>query len=398
MPGESAHRSVPANDHPGRGEDDIGLPEPGKSRHPSAASTPSDSGSSPSDSGSSPSPSTPQKLLQSHTSPFGPRLFHATPNSTGTPRPQPEGSDHRHKNLPRLSGKLGGHGPCGRLVPVKMERIKVLTGSEVESDYPEPKTMDTRVVMGQETLLKPSEILKRTRLDGHCGQASPSSVIQSFAEAQTKANKTQMETNDDECKIKNLEKEDKQTEHAPPSTIYVSPVNSLAIPYSLSSSCLEPVTNDENLMSKEEAQSLANVEVPSQSVHEQACPVSLSFSEPTYSVDPLRVGLPSSLDPDLYYTAPSTPIKMASRSSHLKHHSYPGSPAFSPSPGLPSDSDDLCSPVTSPSGSYMTAEGGSWTSSYASSASPFHFSQPAARRRHTGGSCLFCWLLVGNRR
>lgn len=92
--------------------------------HQSTDSTPSDSGSSPSDSGSSPSPSTPQKLLPACTSPFGPRIFHATPSSSGTPRPQPEGSDHRN-NTPRLSGKLGGHGPCGRHVPVKMERIKV---------------------------------------------------------------------------------------------------------------------------------------------------------------------------------------------------------------------------------------------------------------------------------
>jgi len=92
-------------------------------RHPSTDSTPSDSGSSPSDSGSSPSPSTPQKLLPACTSPFGPRLCHVTPSSTGTPRPQPEGSDHRN-NTARLSGKLGGHGPCGR-PPIKMERIKV---------------------------------------------------------------------------------------------------------------------------------------------------------------------------------------------------------------------------------------------------------------------------------
>lgn len=88
-----------------------------------SSSSPSDSGSSPSDSGSSPSPRTPQRLLPAYTSPFGPRLFHATPSSSGTPRPQPEGSDYR--NTTRLSGKLGGHGPCGRHVPVMMERIKV---------------------------------------------------------------------------------------------------------------------------------------------------------------------------------------------------------------------------------------------------------------------------------
>ncbi|XP_077454752.1 uncharacterized protein nacad [Stigmatopora argus] len=366
MPGESAHRSIPANEHSRQGEDDSGLPGPGKSRHLSTASTPSDSGSSNSDSGLSPSPSTPQKLLLSHTSPFGPRLFHAKPNSTGTPRPQPEGSDHR-QNLPRLSGKLGGHGPCGRLVPVKMERIKVLTGSEVESDYPEPDTMDKRVVMGQETLLKPSEILKGTHLHGHCVQANPSSIIQSSAEAPTKANKVQVETSDEKSKIVILNK-DKKTELVSTSTI--SPANNLALPSPELSSCVSHVKEDDNLMEKNEGQNLSKVEVPSQSVREQACPVTLSFSEPTYSVDPLRVGVPSSLDPDLYYTAPSTPIKLASHSSHLKHHSYPGSPACIHSPGLPSDSDDLCSPVTSPSGSYMTAEGGSWTSSYASSNSP----------------------------
>ncbi|XP_061896313.1 microtubule-associated protein futsch [Entelurus aequoreus] len=361
MPGESAHRSVPANKHPGQAEEEPGLPGPGKSRRQSTDSTPSDSGSSPCDTSSSPSPSTPQKLLPTYTSPFGPRLFHATPNSSGTPRPQPEGSDYRH-NLPRLSGKLGGHGPCGRLVPVKMERIKVLTGSEVESDYPEVQTIDTRVVMGQETLLKPSEILKGMRFAGQCVQGISSSVMPSFAEPQTKVNKP--EISKEVGNPPNLDKQgDEQTEPETSLTPPIPPVHSPTAP--ASSTCV-----DNNFTDKEEGQSLSIVEVPSLSVHEQICPVALSFSEPTYSVDPLRVGMPSSLDPDLYYTAPSTPIKAASFSSHLKHRSYPGSPACSPSPGLPSDSDDLCSPMTSPSGSYMTAEGGSWTSSYASSTSP----------------------------
>ncbi|KAK2844518.1 hypothetical protein Q5P01_011177 [Channa striata] len=287
MPGESTHRSVPADKHPEQGAEETGLPGPDMTRHPSTDSSPSDNGSSPSDSGSSPSPSTPQKLLPACTSPFGPRLFHAKPSSSGTPRPQPEGSDHRNNKTPRLSGKLGGHGPCGRYVPVKMERIKVLTGSEVESDYQEPQTTDTRV--------------------------------------------------------------------------------SLFIP----SSYPESIKAEDNLInSQEESQTLSPDEVPSVPFSELTCPVALSFSEPAYAVDPLRVGVPSSLDPDLYYTAPSTPIKMASRSSHLKHHSYPGSPVFPLSPGSPSDSEDLCSPLTSPSGSYITAEGGSWASSYTSSTSP----------------------------
>ncbi|XP_070690953.1 uncharacterized protein nacad [Pempheris klunzingeri] len=337
-------------------------------RHPSTDSTPSDNGSSPSDSGSSPSPSTPQKLLPACTSPFGPRLFHAIPSSSGTPRPQPEGSDHRN-NTPRLSGKLGGHGPCGRHVPVKMERIKVLTGSEVESDYQEPQTIDTRVVMGQETLLKSTEIQKGKPPVEPSGQAIPLPAIPSFSDPQSQTKETQLEISKEGNQTQSPQKQqDQQKDPVQPPTTLPSPFHN---PVFSSSSSQEPITRDGNLIdNQEEGQTLSQDEVPSLSFSELACPVALSFSEPAYAVDPLRVGVPSSLDPDLYYTAPSTPIKMASRSSHLKHHSYPGSPASPLSPGSPSDSEDLCSPLTSPSGSYITAEGGSWTSSYTSSTSP----------------------------
>ncbi|XP_026172826.1 uncharacterized protein nacad isoform X2 [Mastacembelus armatus] len=368
MPGESAHRSVPADKHPEQGAEETGLPGPDMTRHPSTDSTPSYSGSSPSDSGSSPYPSTPQKLLPACTSPFGPRIFHATPSPSGTPRPQPEGSDHRN-NTPRLSGKLGGHGPCGRYVPVKMERIKVLTGSEVESDYQEPQTIDIRVVMGQETLLKTSENQKRKLLVESSDQAVPLSDIPSFSTPQAQAKETQLETCKEEDqgqtspKLQDHQKDPVQATTTPSIPLHNSPFTA--------SSSSEPITTDDNLIdSQEESETLSQDEVPSLSFSELPCPVALSFSEPAYAVDPLRVGVPSSLDPDLYYTAPSTPIKMISRSSHLKHHSYPGSPVYPLSPGSPSDSEDLCSPLTSPSGSYITAEGGSWASSYASSTSP----------------------------
>ncbi|XP_059195119.1 uncharacterized protein nacad [Centropristis striata] len=374
MPGESSHRSVPTDKHPEQGAEETGLPGPDMTRHPSTDSTPSDSGSSPSDSGSSPSdsgsspsPSTPQKLLPACTSPFGPRLFHATPSSSGNPRPQPEGSDHRI-NTPRLSGKLGGHGPCGRHVPVKMERIKVLTGSEVESDYQEPQTMDTRVVMGQETLLKTTELRKRKPLvEPISGQAIPLPAVPTFSGPQSQAKETQLETSKEENQAQSPQKQQDQQKHpVPPPNTLPSPLQNPQFP-----SSPEPVTTGDTMKdNQEEVQTLSPDEVPSLSFSELGCPVALSFSEPAYAVDPLRVGVPSSLDPDLYYTAPSTPIKMASRSSHLKHHSYPGSPACPLSPGSPSDSEDLCSPLTSPSGSYITAEGGSWTSSYTSSTSP----------------------------
>nr|XP_046254442.1 uncharacterized protein nacad [Scatophagus argus] len=369
MPGESTHRSVSANKHPEQGAEETGLPGPDMTRHPSTDSSPSDSGSSPGDSGSSPSPSTPQKLLPACTSPFGPRIFPATPSSSGTPRPQPEGSDHRNNNTPRLSGKLGGHGPCGRHVPVKMERIKVLTGSEVESDYQEPQTIDTRVVMGQETLLKTTEVQKGKILEPS-GQVKPLLAVPSFSDPQSQAKESQLETNKEKSQVQSpLKQQDMQIDPVQCPTMLSTPFQNPLCPSSSSSP--EPVTTVDTLIDNQtEGQTLSQDEVPSVSFSELACPVALSFSEPAYAVDPLRVGVPSSLDPDLYYTAPSTPIKMASCSSHLKHHSYPGSPACPLSPGSPSDSEDLCSPLTSPSGSYITAEGGSWTSSYTSSTSP----------------------------
>ncbi|KAM3873344.1 uncharacterized protein nacad [Diretmus argenteus] len=370
MPGESTHRSVPTVRHPERGAEKTGLPGPDMTRHPSTDSTPSESGSTPSDSGSSPSPSTPQKLLPACTSPFGPRLVRATPSSSVTSRPQPEGSDHHHSNTTRLSGKLGGHGPCGRHVPVKMERIKVLTGSEVESDYKEPETMDTRVVMGQEALLKTIEIQKGKTMGVLSGQAIPLPPIPVSSDPQTQATETQLDTGKEGSQSQSPQKQDDQEGGpAQPPTTLLPPLLTTLIP--ISSSSPEPITADDNLTDNQgESQPLSQDEVPSLSFSELAYPVALSFSEPACAVDPLRVGVPSSMDPDLYYTAPSTPIKMAARHSHLKHRSYPGSPACPLSPGSPSDSEDLCSPLTSPSGSYVTAEGGSWTSSYTSSTSP----------------------------
>ncbi|XP_038249485.1 NAC-alpha domain-containing protein 1-like isoform X2 [Dermochelys coriacea] len=72
------------------------------------------------------------------------------------------------------------------------------------------------------------------------------------------------------------------------------------------------------------------------------------------------------LDPDLYFTAPSTPIKTVY--SHLKHLPYTKDSLSEEQSDM--DNEGLCSPPTSPSGSYITAEGGSWASSGTSSTSP----------------------------
>ncbi|NXQ53515.1 NACAD protein, partial [Anthoscopus minutus] len=68
-------------------------------------------------------------------------------------------------------------------------------------------------------------------------------------------------------------------------------------------------------------------------------------------------GRPPALDPELFFTAPSTPVRAGGARP----------PPEEPTDG---DSEGLCSPPTSPSGSYMTAEGGSWGSSGTASTSP----------------------------
>ncbi|KAM6452671.1 uncharacterized protein PHA67_018883 isoform 1-T1 [Liasis olivaceus] len=72
------------------------------------------------------------------------------------------------------------------------------------------------------------------------------------------------------------------------------------------------------------------------------------------------------LDSELYFTAPSTPIRTAF--PHLRQPPFSKDSLSEEQNDL--DSEGLCSPPTSPSGSYITAEGGSWTSSGTASTSP----------------------------
>ncbi|NWZ74084.1 NACAD protein, partial [Acrocephalus arundinaceus] len=84
-------------------------------------------------------------------------------------------------------------------------------------------------------------------------------------------------------------------------------------------------------------------------------PVPCPFPAPPKETPP---GRPPALDPELFFTAPSTPVRAG------------GARPPPPEEGTDGDSEGLCSPPTSPSGSYMTAEGGSWGSSGTASTSP----------------------------
>ncbi|XP_043116886.1 uncharacterized protein nacad isoform X2 [Puntigrus tetrazona] len=348
MPGETEHRSGPTQGLLDSGDPQSELPGPDLS-----GQTSSSSASTPTDSASSPSPSSPPKLSPLCT-PFGPRLVMAKP--TTSPRPQPEGASFELEghsgNIGRPTGRFG-RAACRR-GPMKMERIKVLTGSEIESDFQEPETMDSRVVMGQEALLRNMEtqsgvllgkqISKETSSSGH-QPSEPSMKCHIGLDENAKLDTGQLSSTVDQAKTStSFPEQDKCKSQILDCQVLESKVRDAEL---TDSSTLFPENEGEPL-------SLSQGEVPS-----------LSFSEPPYVVDPQRIGVLPGLDPDRYYTAPSTPIKMA-YCSHLKQQWRPGSP--SQSPGSPTDESDLCSPPTSPSGSYMTAEGGSWTS-YTSSTS-----------------------------
>ncbi|XP_017551273.2 uncharacterized protein nacad isoform X1 [Pygocentrus nattereri] len=344
MPGETAEGLLDR-------ETDTELPGPDLSRQASSSTA-----STPSDSASTPSPSSPPKLSPQCTSPFGPRLVMAKPNTST--RPQPEGASFETdgRSVGRLTGRFG-KGVCRR-GPVKMERIKVLTGAEVESDYQEPESMDARVVMGQEALLKNMETQIGVLLGKKTGEEMSSSESHT---SQTSSPSVEEQTWVEE-KLK-LDTGQESPKSEQDKSLTPTPEQEKSLNQLLECTDPEPEATDTGLPESStffpddegDPVSLSQGEVPS-----------LSFSEPSYPVDPQRIGVLPGLDPDRYYTAPSTPIKMA-YCSHLKQQWHPNSP--STGPGSPTDESDLCSPPTSPSGSYITAEGGSWTSSYTSSTS-----------------------------
>ncbi|KAK6491735.1 hypothetical protein HHUSO_G3883 [Huso huso] len=386
MPGEAARSTAPT---PGLSkqeeEAETGcIPGPDKSRHTSVSSA-----STPSDCASIPSPLTPPQLSPSDspecTSPFGPRLPKRQQSRSGD-RPQPEGAsndcgtDVKPRPGAACSVNKYTRGPYKRgYQPVKMERIKVLIGTEVESDYKEPETLDARVVMGQEALLRNVEAQVDGRTGGLGEKAKPTKDKGSAAdECSLGATATSNEAGEGQNKEK--EEEDTQLDTGQERD-YASekglPVHERGLVKEIPQE-LPGLVQESKAPDSAETDSLGiTASLPegegetarSESPQTQGEVPSLLFSEPcctsgSQEAEPQRVDVTQSLEPDLYFTAPSTPIKMV-YSSHLKNHSYCSPIPSSPTEELPdlSESEGLCSPPTSPSGSYITAEGSSRTSS-----------------------------------
>ncbi|MBN3284070.1 NACAD protein, partial [Polyodon spathula] len=355
------------------------------------------SASTPSDCVSIPSPLTPSQLSPSDspecTSPFGPRLPRRQQSSSGD-RPQPEGAsndcgtDVRPSPGAACSVNKYTQGPCKHgYQPVKMERIKVLIGTEVESDYKEPETLDARVVMGQEALLRNIEAQVDGRIGGLGEKAKKTEDEGSAAdECSLGATATSNKAGEGHKKEEEEEKEDTQLDtgqECDSASEKCLPAHDgglvKEIPQELSGLVQE--SNDPDSAERgsldittplpEDDRETAQLESP-----QTQGEVPSLFSEPcctsrSQEAESQQMDVTQSLEPDLYFTAPSTPIKMVYY-SHLKNHSYCSTSPSSPAEELLDlfESEGLCSPPTSPSGSYITAEGSSWTSSCNSNTSP----------------------------
>ncbi|XP_051791895.1 uncharacterized protein nacad isoform X3 [Erpetoichthys calabaricus] len=389
MPGKAAQSTAPTPELEEQVDEmDSGIPGPDKSNHTSTSSA-----STPSDCTSTPSPDSPPELSPSDSpenpSPFGPRLPRRQQGAS-VDRPQPEGasSDCGGDTRPypgsmRLVNKYT-KGSCKQAYqPIKMERIKVLTGTEIESDYKEPETLASRVVMGQETLLRNSESLPghgegNTRESAKRAENKICTPEESMAGVQT------VSAIEDKKPGEIQEKDPQLDTGQDKASVFMT--NALTCELEVT----KPVSQT-LLCFVQESKAKAGVEVdafcvqgsPAEEAVDQPClqqtqgeVPSLSLSEPCctgglHDVDPQRGGFPPNLESDLYFTAPSTPVKMAFP-YHLKNHCFaystPGSAPEEPTDFL--EGEGLCSPPTSPSGSYITAEGGSWASSCTSSTSP----------------------------
>ncbi|XP_067326532.1 uncharacterized protein [Anolis sagrei] len=243
-------------------------------------------------------------------------------------RPQPEGASC-DATMGAATAGLVALSECGQ---VMMEQA-AKAGEAVSKAPPSEDTLDARIVMGEETQCLGKE---KEEEDTEGMPASPKSGV--------------------------LEEEE------------TSEAEDAAKPLRLShpQACLRK--------RKEPELELAAIAMPAPSLFSQGDPMAdVPSPSSVFAKDPPSEpgeGQPSlvkrGVDPELYFTAPSTPIRTAF--SQLRHLPPPQPNPFSKD-GLGEEQNDLdneglVSPPTSPSGSYITAEGGSWASSGTASTSP----------------------------
>ncbi|XP_069501911.1 uncharacterized protein [Ambystoma mexicanum] len=297
-------------------------------------------------------------------------------------RPQPEGA----------SSDVATGGPITRALLTSalqdcssqeevLQGLLTCAGTLELADPLNPDMLDTRIVMGEETSCSNEEIgagdaVHSMLLDHKCTKGSPGTPLPCSTSTITtlECNSAEERGTQETDILQNLGELDLTPEKAAPASSLVHspskgeamesgpyqaplPLNHLFLPFE--DSAREYILQ-ENALSQGEVQAS---DVPSLSSETTKDPQFVSVEAVGQSFLNKHV---CNIDPDLYFTAPSTPIKTIY--SHLKHHACSKESLNEEQADV--ENDSLCSPPTSPSGSYITAEGRSWGSSGTSSISP----------------------------
>ncbi|XP_069815313.1 NAC-alpha domain-containing protein 1-like isoform X2 [Dendropsophus ebraccatus] len=247
-------------------------------------------------------------------------------------RPQPEGAS---SEVPAGNTILHLPSKISEESPVTQEE----ESEEIEHQRPEevvhPDTLDTRIVMGEETSCSPVEQGNINRL--HTIIPEREMVFGDALEEVTLHLGSKVEGNSGQESNKAIVSESTDDLH-------FETHGEFALKGDLFS----------------QGESVADVPSFLRPTKESPC------SSTGSDVHSLQAKCVSTTDSDPYTTAPSSPVK--TMYSQYKHHTY--SKSHLNEEHNDPDYDNMSSPPTSPSGSYVTAEGGSWASSATSSGSP----------------------------
>ncbi|XP_053118413.1 NAC-alpha domain-containing protein 1-like isoform X2 [Hemicordylus capensis] len=262
-------------------------------------------------------------------------------------RPQPEGASS-DTTVGNATSGLVALSECGQVV---MEEPAPQANKVVPQGLGTPPAnldiLDTRIVMGEET---------------HC-LSEEEEEEEGGAEVQAAPKATPLETRSGDEEASDVEEQAleaaEEVPGKPPHPVAKGLGNQhacLYLPGLLP--CKEPEAAAASLS---QGDPTADVPSPSPTLTKDL-PPELSGSQP------LPVRHPCGLDPDLYFTAPSTPIKTVY--SHLRQPPFSKESLSEEQSDMDTEGLYSQSPPTSPSGSYITAEGGSWASSGTASTSP----------------------------
>nr|DBA25352.1 TPA: hypothetical protein GDO54_012890 [Pyxicephalus adspersus] len=248
-------------------------------------------------------------------------------------RPQPEGASSESPPG-RATGKLHLATETADKAPPEQEATE-------HAETTTPDTLDTRIVMGEETSCSNEEAGSVSK--GH-------NIISEYEEASGNPM-------DEATRNRHHPKAEMLEENSEEESVQEANVSPDDLHFESHDVCKEYV-----LKGGFYSQGEAVADVPS---YLQPTKESSSSTKES-DIQSLKINPACNADTDPYTTAPSTPIK--SIYNQFKHYSASKNTLHDDQVDV--ENDNMSSPPTSPSGSYFTAEGGSWGSSATSSGSP----------------------------